>query len=386
MESDILIIGGGIAGASLAFHLADRFSVILIERESSFGVHATGRSAAEWSLVHANGLTRALTEASHDFLAAPPTDFSEYPLLTERGNLIVAREGSELLLDQLLDSSQAFVTGLTRITPAAAAQYVPFVDPSVVSAALYDPTNSAIDVDALLTGFLRGARQQGAVVMNDVSVLRGYRKGHDWAVDTSFGLINTATVVNAAGPWADEVAASFGVTPLGLVPRRRSAIAFDLPGLPDIRSAPSLDDVGTGAYIKPEGGILMASPGDATPSPACDAAPEEIDAATAAWLVEELTGRPVNRINARWAGLRTFAADEQPVAGWDGAMPGFFWFAGLGGAGLMMSPALGESAAAIIKGGEVSPKLQQRGISAQALSPCRLVKDECDQKNSETIQ
>ena len=371
MDGDVLIIGGGIAGASLAFHLAARRRVLLLEREGAFGVHATGRSAAEWSMVHATGMTRALTGASRDFLLAPPKGFGDTPLLRARGNVIVARAGSEPMLERLHADAAPHVPKLTRIDAKQVLALAPFVAAKVIASAIYDPTNCAIDVDALLNSFLRAAREQNAVVRSDVAVLGGRPERDGWRVETSMGSLTVAAVVNAAGAWADDIALSFGVPALGLTPRRRTAITFEISGIGDLRGAAALDDVATGAYLKPEGGSLMASPGDATISPACDAAPEEIDVATAAWIAEELTGRRIERLQARWAGLRTCAADEQPVAGWEASVPGFFWLAGLGGAGLMTSPALGAAAAAILMDGEAPSELRARGITATDLSPQR---------------
>ena len=367
----MLIIGGGIAGASLAFHLAARRRVILLEREAAFGGHATGRSAAEWSMVHATGMTRALTGASRDFLAAPSSGFGSAPLLRKRGNVIIARAGSEAVLERLYADAAPHVPELARIEAREALAFASFVAPDIVARAIYDPTNCAIDVDALLTGFLRAAREQQAIVRTDVAVLGGRLVQGRWQVETSAGPLTATTVVNAGGAWADEIARSFGVPALGLTPRRRTAIIFELPAVGDVRTAAAVDDVATGAYLKAEGGALMASPGDATVSPACDAAPEEIDVATAAWIAEELTGQRIERLQARWAGLRTFAADEQPVAGWDASASGFFWLAGLGGAGLMTSPALGAAAASILMDGEAPSELRARGITASGLSPQR---------------
>lgn len=372
MEADILIIGGGIAGATLAFHMAGRRSVILLERETSYGTHATGRSAAEWSVVHASGVTRTLTKASHAFLSQPPAGFSDYPLIRRRGNLIVARSGAEEDLQRIHDDARDHVPDLTRLSAGEAAALSPFLDRQVLREVLYDPTNCEIDVDALFNGFLRGARAQGALTIPGTATLAGTRAGGRWQVEAGGEIISAAIVVNAAGPWADEVAGQFGVQPLGLVPRRRTAITFDPPDGAAIGEAASADDVGTGAYIKPEGGRLMASPGDATDSVPCDAAPEEIDVATAAMIAEEMTGHPIRRIVARWAGLRTFTTDGQPVAGWDASSEGFFWLAGLGGAGLMISPALGTAAAALIEDGKTPHGLQAQGVTAAALSPRRL--------------
>lgn len=372
MNADVLIIGGGIAGAAVAYHLASRCRVVLVEREEGFGAHATGRSAAEWSTLHASGLTRALTSLSEDFLSSPPESFSEYPLLETRGNVVIARPGDEPVLERLRLESEGEVAGLSWIGTQEALRLSPFLQPEIVGRALYDPANCTIDVDGLLHGYLRAARKAGASTLAGVGVLRGVRAGDAWQVETSAGPIFAPVVVNAAGAWADEMAQRFGAEPLGLVPRRRTAITFDVADGVDLRGAASVDDVGLGAYLKPEGGRLMASPGDATDAEPCDAAPEEIDVATAAWVAEELTGKPISRIVSRWAGLRTFTPDGHAVAGWDAAATGFFWLAGLGGAGLMTSPALSEAAASILLGEPPPGVFLARGIDAAALSPSRL--------------
>lgn len=368
----VAIVGGGIAGVALAWRLAARFSVVLLEREDGLGFHATGRSAAEWSLVHAEGLTRVLTAASAAFFEAPPAGFADQPLVRRRGNVVYARREGLEAFAELLAHGRTLQPDIQEISTGEAADRAPFLDPTVLSAAFWDPLNGEIDVDTLLTGCQRAARRAGAVFRTGVTVQGAERRSGVWRLATSDGPLEADVLVNGAGPWADGVAGLCGADALGLEARRRTAITFDPAEGLDIRGLPSADDADSGFYIKPEGGRLMACPGDATPSEPCDARPEEIDVATAAWMAEEVTGRPVRRLGATWAGLRTYAPDEQPVVGWDPKVRDLFWLAGLGGAGLMTSPALSAAAAAILETGETPPDLARDGISAAALSPARL--------------
>lgn len=369
MQFDVAIVGGGIAGAALAFRLAPARSVLLIEREIGLGAHATGRSAAEWSIVHADGLARPLTALSADFLRAPPPGLSEAALWRIRGNVIYARRGDE-------DALAAFAkraTGCAAITPAVARGYAPFLDPSVISECIYDAANAEIDVDALLSAYARGARGAGARIMTGAILHAIERRAGAWSIMAGEERLVAAVLVNAAGAWADDVAALCGRAPLGLEPRRRTAAIVAPPPGVDARGAASIDDVATGFYLKPEAGLLMACPADQTPSPPCDAQPEDIDVAMAAAMAEEIMGIPTRKIHARWAGLRTFTPDGDPAVGWDG--DDFFWLAGVGGYGIMTSPALSLAAAEIFNTGDTLAGMRARGITAQAMSPARFSGD-----------
>lgn len=368
----IVIVGGGIAGVALAWRLAPRFSVIVLEQEGGLGFHATGRSAAEWSLVHAEGLTRTLTAASAAFLNAPPPGFSDRPLVRRRGNVVYARPEGQESYGRLLDHGRQAQDDLEEITPAEASRRAPFLLAGALEAAFWDPANGEIEVDALLTGCQRAARAAGAEFRLTTGLTGGERRNGVWRLSTPGGPLEADVLVNAAGPWVDAVASSCGAQTLGLEARRRTAVTFDPPGGLNVRGLPSADDAHSGFYLKPEAGLLMACPGDATPGPPGDARPEEIDVATAAWMAEEATGQPVRRIVASWAGLRTYAPDGQPVVGWDPDSEGLFWLAALGGSGLMTSPALSAAAAAILEHGETTADLARDGITAAVLSPRRL--------------
>ncbi len=367
----VVIVGGGIAGVALAWRLAPGSRVVLVEREEGLGYHATGRSAAEWSLVHAEGLTRSITAASGDFFSAPPPGFSDVPLLRRRGNVVYARPGEGAALAALLDHARSFQPDIGEIAPRTAADHAPFLDPSALEAAFWDPLNGEIEVDALMTGCRLAAASEGAVFQTGSTLLGAERRRGGWDVSTSQGRLDADVLVIAAGPWSDEAALLCGATPVGLEARRRTAVTFDPPGGLEVRGLPSADDAASGFYIKPEAGRLMACPGDATPSPPCDARPEEIDVATAAWMAGEVMGCEVRRLGATWAGLRTYAPDGQPIAGWDPKVEGLFWLAGLGGAGLMTAPALSAAAAGILESGETPDHLARDGITAAALSPTR---------------
>ena len=178
-------------------------------------------------------------------------------------------------------------------------------------------------------------------------------------------------VVNAAGAWADTVAQMGGIAPLGITPLRRTVITFDVPV--DVTGWPFTKTVGPGFYIEPEGsGRLLASPMDEGESAPCDAQPEEEDVALAAWRVEEATTLTVPRLASKWAGLRSFAPDRLPVAGFDPSAPGFFWLAGQGGFGLQTSPAMALAVEALVTGGAWPEELRAVGVTPRMLAAERL--------------
>jgi D-arginine dehydrogenase len=305
---------------------------------------------------------RALARASYGFLAAPPPGFAEAPLLSPRGMLHLACQ------DQLAALEAARSTAVRHLDRAAVCALVPLLDPAYVAGGLLEADAMAIDVAALHHGYLRTVRRQGRLVTG-AEVTAIARTAAGWRVESSAGGFHADVLVDAAGAWADGVAAMAGVAPVGLVPKRRTAILIEPPDGLDPSAWPMVMDLDERFYIKPESGMLLVSPADETHVAPCDVQPEEIDVAQAVARYEEVTGRTVRRIARRWAGLRSFVADHLPVVGPDPDMPDFVWLAGQGGAGIMTAAAMARLAAARITGGRPPPDLD---LDPATLSAARL--------------
>ncbi|GAC1310336.1 MAG: FAD-dependent catabolic D-arginine dehydrogenase DauA [Steroidobacteraceae bacterium] len=368
----MLVIGGGIAGASAAYEIAASSSVLLLEREAQCGYHSTGRSAASFTENYGNGVVRRLAIASRRFLETPPSGFCDHSLLLPRGLLTIARSDQLDLLAAQFKIATSLVPSIVAIEAAAALEHVPILRPDYVAAAFYEPDSMDLDVNGLHLGYLRGARARGVRVVVNCDVLAVDYRDAVWSVTTAQGSFEAPIVVNAAGAWADTIAGLAGLPPLGLVPKRRTAFNLPLPTGAASRGWPMVDDVGDELYFKPDAGQLLVSPSDATPSDPVDAQPEDLDVAVAVERFERMTRLPVMRVSRSWAGLRTYAPDGSPVVGWDGVGRGFFWLAGQGGFGIKTSPALSRACAAMIHGGDLPAELQQLSLTAEQLSPRRL--------------
>jgi D-arginine dehydrogenase len=370
LRTDVLIIGGGIAGASAGFYLAAHRRVLLIEREQGYGYHSTGRSAAEWTSAHFHGLMRSVVLFGRPFLDAPPPGFATVPLLRKRGNVMFVREGGEASAEEFLREARPLNPTLEEISADRALEIVPFLRRSEIVRAFFDPENCEIDVDALHQGFLRGLRAAGGETRSGAEFLGAERRGDFWYARVGEETIEATTIVDAAGAWADQVAVQCGVLPLGLEPRRRTALTFD-PGF-DASRIPPVDEMVSGFYFKASGPVLMVSPGDQTPSAPCDAQPEELDVAIAVDLFETLTTVPIRRLASQWAGLRTFVRDEQPIVGYATDVPEFFWIVGQGGGGIMSSPGLGQLSALMLTGTALPQPARDLHLDIATLSPARL--------------
>ena len=177
------------------------------------------------------------------------------------------------------------------------------------------------------------------------------RVGDAWAVSSESGQrVSAPVLVNAAGAWADRIAALAGVRRLGLEPKRRTIITFDAPPGTKLEGLPFTKTVGDQLYFAPESGRLFASPMDEVASDPCDAQPDEYEVALAAARMEERTTVEVRHIHSKWAGLRTFTPDRHPAVGFAPEAEGFFWLAGQGGAGLQTSPAMARIVESLIAG------------------------------------
>jgi D-arginine dehydrogenase len=369
--ADILIVGGGIAGAGAAYELASFASVIVLERESHCGYHSTGRSAASFTENYGAPVIRRLALASRTFLESPPAGFCEYPLLSPRGAVTIARADQLDLLEQALEQARALVPSITALDAASAIARVPVLRGNYVAGAMLEPHCRDIDVHGLHQGFLRGAKAKGARIVLNADVL-GIERGELWTVTTASGIFRAPIIVNAAGAWADAVAEQAGVRPLGLVPKRRTAFNIPAPAGVDVAGWPMIDDVAEEFYFKPDAGQLFVSPADATVTRPADVYADDLDVALGVERLERATTLNIERVPRSWAGLRTFASDSVPVVGRDDGAEGFFWLAGQGGYGIKTSPALSRACASLIRQQGLPDDLVRLGITASELSPQRL--------------
>jgi len=369
VDCDFLIIGAGVSGAGAGFELSRHGKVILLEAESQPGYHTTGRSAALYTRYYGNRVARALNHASLAFLETPPTGFADHPLLQPRGLLGFAPPGAEDTVAHMLAFDPSG-REIVEITPSRAIELAPILRPEAVARAAYEEGVLDMDVHAIHHGFLRGLAARGGRIVTDARVSALERKNGRWQVRAGSETYAAPIVVNAAGAWADEVGRLAGLPPIGLVPKRRTAISIEVPGA-DLRRWPAVDQMDNEHYFKPDAGRLMVSPADVTPSPPCDAQPEDLDVALVVDWFERVTTVQVRQIHHRWAGLRSFVADEAPVCGPDPAAPGFHWLAGQGGYGIMMSSSLGRAAAGLATTGELPQDIRDLGVTEADLSPVR---------------
>lgn len=372
---DIAVIGGGIAGVSVAAELASTHRVLLLEREPHLGYHTTGRSAAIYSETYGNHVIRSLSSASRSFFIEPPRGFSESPLLAPRPALYIGRSDQLEAMEHEVAQSQAAPCPLERIDPAEAYRMVPSLRKGYVASAAIERDSADMDVHAIHYGFQRVAVARGVEIRRDAELLRLEREGARWHIGSGTAA-NTVydqadIIVNAAGAWADEVAKLAGAKPLGAQPLRRTIIVVAPPENCGSSSWPAVMDAGEEFYFKPEGPKLWLSPADETPSVPCDAQPDEMDIAICVDRVERAMEISVTRIERSWAGLRTFCPDRTPAVGFDPDVSGFFWLAGQGGYGIQTAPALSRVAATLARGEPLAADLVEFGVDVRALDPAR---------------
>jgi D-arginine dehydrogenase len=370
--ADVIVLGGGMAGASLAATLAPTRRVVLLELEEQPGLHATGRSAAMFFESYGNATVRALTRASRAFFEQPPDGFAEAPLLSPRGALFVADESRLPALDALLES-HAETAPFTQLDSREALLHCPILCPDWVAGGLLDESGHDMDVAAIHLGYLRLGRQAGLRLVTNAGASTIERSAGSWQVRSAAGEFVAPVLVNATGAWADRVAIAAGVQPIGLAPLRRTAVLLPAPVGHDVTRWPMVIDAEEEFYFKPDAGKLLLSPANEDPMDPCDAMPDEIDIAIAVDRFEQATTVQVTRVGHSWAGLRSFVADRSPVAGYAPDAAGFFWLAGQGGYGIQMAPALARAAAALLDGAALPDDIAAQGVTAPALAPGRLL-------------
>jgi D-arginine dehydrogenase len=373
-STEFLIIGGGIAAASTAYWLSQNAQVLLLEQESQPGYHSTGRSAALFMESYGTPQVRALTMASRAFLQAPPDGFSEYPLLTPRGAMMVAEHGQDDMLRSHWDVMRQVTQKGRLLNSQEACDYFPVLRAEKILGGIYEPDASDMDVHSIHQGYLRGAKKNGAQLICDAQVTKIKRSSQVWHVQAGGHTYEARVLINAAGAWADAVAEMAGVKPIGLVPKRRSALIFEPQIGLNCADWPMTIGIDESWYIKPDAGKLLGSPANADPVAPHDVQPEELDIAMAIDRIQSMTTLEIRRPIRSWAGLRSFVADGDLVAGFDLQVENFFWVAAQGGYGIQTSAAMGACCAALARHQELPSHATSYGLTQSMLSPHRLFK------------
>ncbi len=365
---DIAIIGAGIAGASIAAEIAEHATVIILEAEDAPGYHSTGRSAAFWHETYGGPGVHPLSKASLGWLNTPPAIAEAESFLSPRGVITLARDEERDALDSFVASFDGSGIGFRELDHAVMLSHCPGLRPEWRHG-IMEEACADIDVAGVHQAYLRIAKSDGAVLLCRAGVETLRHEAGAWHVETRSGTLTATTIVNAAGAWADSLATLAGAQPLGIMPYRRTIaqLRFDAP-IP--ASLPLMFAITGDIYFKGDGaGGVWLSPHDETPSPPCDAAPEEIDVAIAIDRLEAIVDWKVRGVAHKWAGLRSFAPDRLPVYGYDANAPNFFWCAGQGGFGIQTAPAAAKIAAAQLLGRSPDPIVAH--IDPEAYSPAR---------------
>ncbi len=364
---DVVVVGGGIAGVSVAARLPRELRVVVVERESSLVHHSTGRSAAVLVPGLGGGVFSALTDVGLETLDNPDSEFSEVSFLSPRG-LLTANVAGDDVEPPSEDISNSRLGQVERVGFDVVVEMAPWVDLDSVESVTFQPDVSDLEVAGLHQAYVREARRNSVDIVRECEVVELARTGTTWRVTTSTEEYETPVVVNAAGAWGDVVAGRAGVSPVGLIPKRRTAFTVPTPGVFD---GPMLISSRDDFYAKPEAGEqLLLSPMDQTPVEPSDVRHEEIDVAMTIEAAQPFVRNELRSVRTAWAGLRVFTPDQNPVIGWS-EHDGFFWLCGQGGTGIQSAPGAADCAVGLIIDGVVPGRHLEAGLDPAAIDPLR---------------
>jgi D-arginine dehydrogenase len=364
---DVIIIGAGIAGISLAANLPADLRALVLEMEERPAYHTTGRSAAMYEPNYGPPPMLAFTRASYAFFTSPPNGFADGPLFIKRDTLLIEADGQADYTATLLANGDA----LQEISEAAAMRIAPVLRAGYAKRTFLDPKTGDLDVDLLHGGYLRQFKANGGTVATDAEVKELNRSGGQWQAVTKHGTFTAPLLVNAAGAWGDVVAARAGVKPVGLIPKRRSIGIIPAPAIEGAMDLPMMTDVGETWYMKPQSGKLIVSSADATPVDPHDAYADDMAIAEGIDRLMTATTIQVERLEGSWGGLRTFTPDGSPAVGFDLSTDDFFWLVGQGGYGIQSAPALSRAAAAMLLGKSLPDDVLKAGLDLATIAPAR---------------
>ena len=369
-DFDFIVIGAGIAGASVAAHLAAKASVLILEMEERPGYHTTGRSAAAYEPNYGPRPFWALTLSGLAFYKNPPADFSDRPIFSRRGTLVIEAKGQEEFSQHFLKPG----ANLREVSVDEMLALIPVLRRDYANRGFYDDGTGDLDVDLLHRGYLKWFKQRGGKTICDAPAKEIHRVGAQWQVVTPQGTFTAGVVIDAAGAWGDKVAMMAGVAPVGLQPKRRSIGVIPITGHNGFMDWPFFEDCAETWYAKPQSGKLIVSSADQTPVEPHDAYADDEAIAVGVDRLMQATTLEVTRLDHSWGGLRSFAPDHFPVCGYEPSAPGFFWLIGQGGNGIQSSWGLSRLAAALALREAVPEDLLSLGLLIEDVLPARFRK------------
>ena len=343
--ADIIVIGAGMAGLSVAASVAEHAKVLVLESEKHTGYHSTSRSAAMMIRNYGSDVLRRLNQHSYQLYRQLELELDQ-TLLTTRGELIVAAHEEVEKLESYLQLS----ADLQSLDVHQAVQLCPALRRESIARAALEPEAADIDVDLLLQHYIRRLKSFSGEICLESKVHALVYQYRRWLVDTTAGQFSAPIIINAAGAWSDQVAESARLDPLGMMPLRRSVAVVKASDYDGVDHWPVVLGISENWYAKPQSGMLIVSPADEDLVEPHDAWPEDIVLAQGLHRFEQFMDIEVRRIESSWAGLRTFVRDRNPVVGFSDQAEGFFWLAGQGGYGIQTAPVLAKIACDMILG------------------------------------
>jgi len=346
---DFLIIGGGIGGISAAARLAPLGKTVVLERETALGYHASGRSAAMFEPNYGSPSTVELSHASGDFFQSEDGSF-----LSPRGVMFLAAKGEDEAFKRCCETFDAAPMDLQQ-----ASEMVPILNTDAIGNVAHHHSGEDIDTDRLIQWFAKTCRTHGGEMQTGQEVTKITKLSDGWEVHTKDQVFRSKMLLNAAGAWVDEIANLAGVKPLNVTPLRRSMARIPAPGGHDVGTWPMLLDIHENWYSKPDAGSLIVSPAEEDPMQPFDAWADDMVIAEGLARYQSFVTEEVTRVEATWAGLRTFSPDRNLAIGPDAADPSFFWVACQGGYGFQSCPAVAQLVADLISGQtpEIDPEI-----------------------------
>lgn len=376
MRKRVGVVGGGIAGASAAYHLlkADRsLEIILVEAEDQLGYHTTGRSAALLLENDGTESTRSIVQASVDFLLNPPEGLTENVFVRPRDVMHIATFEQSASVDRFLEENSNGRIPTKEISKSEAKKRFPALREQGLDRVVVDEGAGDIDVHCLHQAYLNYFRKNGGQIKPSTRIDSATRNGDHWNLETKMGEIPVDAIVNASGAWGDRVASRAGIEPVGLQPRRRTAFTVNSRE-PNIQKWGMIADIDLQFYCKPDGQQLLCSLAEENPSEPCDAKHDEADVALAIERINAATTLDIRSVQTAWTGLRTFAPDRSMVIGPDTTDDSFFWCVGQGGTGIMTSPGVGRLLADLFTTGKPSEHFHKTGLKQEDIFPNRFRK------------